>query len=68
MSREVEECGAPGWRRAAVSGILAQLGLAHVADALVGGAARRGISGGERKRLAVVGRCTFTPPSSPAPC
>jgi hypothetical protein len=49
-----------------VSGILAQLGLTHVADALVGGAAQRGISGGERKRLAVVGRCTFTSGFTPA--
>jgi ABC-type multidrug transport system ATPase subunit len=40
-------------RRAACESILAQLGLTHVRDALVGGAARRGVSGGERKRLAV---------------
>lgn len=49
MSRGASE----GERRAACEAILAQLGLTQVKDTLVGGAARRGISGGERKRLAV---------------
>lgn len=40
-------------RHDACEAILTQLGLSHVRDSLVGGAARRGISGGERKRLSV---------------
>ena len=40
-------------RTEACDAILNELGLAHVRDQLVGGAARRGVSGGERKRLAV---------------
>ena len=44
MSRNASETE----RRDAWEAILAQLGLSHVKDALVGGAARRGVSGGER--------------------
>ena len=40
-------------RAAACETLLAKLNLGHVASRLVGGAARRGVSGGERKRLAV---------------
>lgn len=40
-------------RTEACDAILHELGLSHVRNQLVGGAARRGVSGGERKRLAV---------------
>ena len=40
-------------RTEACDAILHELGLYHVRNQLVGGAARRGVSGGERKRLAV---------------
>ena len=46
-----------GWpsirRMARVDAVIATLGLRHVADTPVGGAARRGLSGGERKRLCI---------------
>jgi len=40
-------------KRALVEALIAQLGLARVAQSKVGGAKTRGISGGERKRLAI---------------
>jgi ABC-type multidrug transport system ATPase subunit len=40
-------------REEAVSSLLAQLGLEHVASTLVGDAKTRGVSGGQKKRLAV---------------
>ena len=49
MSRDATETE----RVDACDAILSELGLSHVRDVLVGGAMRRGVSGGERKRLAV---------------
>ena len=40
-------------KHALVAALVAQLGLARVAHSKVGGAKTRGISGGERKRLAI---------------
>ncbi|GAA5921109.1 hypothetical protein JCM3775_004094 [Rhodotorula graminis] len=53
----------PAQRTAIVEQTMAELGLRDVADVLVGGALRRGISGGERRRLsigcALVERCSI---------
>lgn len=40
-------------REATIDAVLAQMGLTHVADTIVGDAKVRGISGGERKRLSI---------------
>ncbi|KII94351.1 hypothetical protein PLICRDRAFT_132994 [Plicaturopsis crispa FD-325 SS-3] len=43
----------PATRHAIVEQTLSELGLAAVADVIVGGAFRKGISGGERRRLSI---------------
>jgi len=47
------ESVSPQQRAAIVQQTMAELGLRDVADVLVGGALRRGISGGERRRLTI---------------
>lgn len=42
--------------------VLEQLGLAHVADSRVGDASKRGLSGGEKKRLSIALELVTNPP------
>lgn len=48
-------------REETIDSVLAQMGLAHVADTIVGDAKVRGISGGERKRLSIAVELVASP-------
>jgi ABC-type multidrug transport system ATPase subunit len=49
-------------RAALVDSLLGELGIAHVAGSRVGGALKRGVSGGERKRVAIGVELAGAPP------